>query len=249
MIQHIPSNLETQLTSSMAGSRCSNAVRSTTPHSRFGCFPLSWHQSHTSSSHVAAKMVPITPGWYPFSATHPGEEERLFPNSPTRISSGPRWPRLGHMTVLQSRQEGESVRNKESEACGLYLRERWFSQRKIDGCQEDKNNRPTDFDCKNLPAKNWRVSEPGPPPTAHLPLSVLVRVLQRRRTNGMKISLSLHLYLERERYHRNWLTQLWMLRSYKICSQQARDPEKPMVSFQFKSKGLRTRGLMVSILV
>lgn len=60
-------------------------------------------------------------------------------------------------------------------------------------CWEDKN-RPIDFDCENLRTKNQRVYEPGPPPTAHLPLSVLVRLLQKSRTNGLELSISLHLY-------------------------------------------------------
>jgi hypothetical protein len=52
--------------------------------------------------------------------------------------------------------------------------------------------------------------------------SALARVLQRNRANGMSI--------------RNQLTWLWRLRSLKICTWQAGDPGKLMVSFQSMSK-------------
>ena len=141
-----------------------------------------------------SKMVPVPLGWHPFSSAQPVEGEPILPSGPTRIPSSPRWPKLGHVTMLQASQEGEHERDKEAEVCGLYLRERWFLRRKVSGCREGKNNRPTDRDCQNLIATNQRVREPGPASTAHLPPSVWVRVLQRGRTNGMEISISISIY-------------------------------------------------------
>lgn len=65
--------------------------------------------------------------------------------------------------------------------------------------------------------------------------SSLVEDLQRNRS-------------ERRHVHRekviiqNWLTQLWKQRSPQLCSHQAGDPGRPMLSFQPTGKGLRIRG-------
>lgn len=42
---------------------------------------------------------------------------------------------------------------------------------------------------------------------------------------------------------RDQLIQLWWLRSSRICCLQAGSPGKSVVQSQFKSKGLRTRGV------
>lgn len=49
-------------------------------------------------------------------------------------------------------------------------------------------------------------------------LFVLIRVLQRTKTN--------RIYVDTEIYYRNWLLQLWRLRSPTICRLQARGPGK-----------------------
>ena len=61
------------------------------------------------------------------------------------------------------------------------------------------------------------------------------------KTNQQAIGSRYQRESEREVYDRNWLTQLWRLTSPKFCSQQAGDPKEPMVQFQSKFEGLRTR--------
>ena len=70
-------------------------------------------------------------------------------------------------------------------------------------------------------------------------LTVLVRVLQRNRTSRRYIFI--FVYIKRI-ITKNWLMQLWRLKSPKICrvSWQARDPGKPVILFQYESECLTT---------
>ena len=63
--------------------------------------------------------------------------------------------------------------------------------------------------------------------------SVLFRVLQRNRINHTNIYAYVHIIINKL-IIRNWIMQLWRLRSPKICSWQAGHPGKPM--FQPKSE-------------
>lgn len=74
---HILENVKVQLTSGMAGSRCSHDIRRKMSPSIFRCFPLSWVYSCTGSSHMAAKMVPINSGFSSFQLSTPSSSTRI----------------------------------------------------------------------------------------------------------------------------------------------------------------------------
>lgn len=56
--------------------------------------------------------------------------------------------------------------------------------------------------------------------------AISIRVFKRKRANRRHIYIYIYVY---EEITRNWLMPLWKLRSYKICSWPAGDPEEVVV--------------------
>lgn len=70
------------------------------------------------------------------------------------------------------------------------------------------------------------------------PSLILIKILQRNRTNGRHIYSVWYIWFIK----RNWLMWLWRLRSPMICQLHARDLGNLVVQFWSKFKDLRTRG-------
>lgn len=74
LVNHILGNL----TSGRTRSRCLDDIKKNTSRPLFRCFPPSWFYSHTGSSHVAAKMVPIDSRFASFQLSTPNERRTHF---------------------------------------------------------------------------------------------------------------------------------------------------------------------------